>query len=227
MNPASNVIKLENMSLSVLPCDFPLRPINETVCSDQTYAEYMNSQNSSLLVSTIWFAIFPGVTMSIFFYRAYYNTNLDQRITLLMFGYCAFALFINCFDPNALAGIVPLFVNQLSVDYQGATAYILALRYSYGWRKTVQMKTSPKVETFLVNLKNFVIFFLYASMPFTEFYTVIMHDTYVGQYHGVGVAMNQFVHAFGAISCGLLVSRIHIACLLASQVKSCFQDSIK
>ena len=83
-------------------------------------------------------------------------------------------------------GIVPLWLISITTDYQGAACYILAMNYSFGWRKSIKMVESKRMEGFLKFAKNGVKAFLGFAFILTELYTPIYYDVPVGKYAGRG-----------------------------------------
>ena len=91
-----------NEEITDLVCDFPIKPINDTHCTDMTYGEYFDTLNSSMLVTQVVFLTGPSVALLIFMYRFYYNKSPDARYSLFLLWLGGMGLFICGVDPKGV-----------------------------------------------------------------------------------------------------------------------------
>ena len=82
------------------PSSDPIRPINDTTCDTRTYAEWIWAHNSSLGWSAAFYFLLGLITLGIFAVRFFYNTNVNARITLAMFGMLSFNMLLEAYDPE-------------------------------------------------------------------------------------------------------------------------------
>ena len=91
---------------------------------------------------------------------------------LILISFFSFHLACWC-DPNSVYGIVPLSLSRLSWDYFGTTFYLLALRYGFGYRRTIQIRMSKEAVQKMQRVVTGLAVFLYSAFPVLEVVNVL------------------------------------------------------